>query len=90
MLTADIFFAGTGKSFLLGTIIKHLELKGLKVAVTASTGMAALNIKGKTLHSFAGVGLGKDPPKKLLDRVNSNIGVKIRWRAINALIIDES
>lgn len=30
------------------------------VAVTASTGIAACNIAGVTLHSFAGIGLGTE------------------------------
>nr|CCC54069.1 putative DNA repair and recombination helicase protein PIF1, fragment [Trypanosoma vivax Y486] len=36
--------AGTGKSYLLKCIIEALELNGLRVAVTASTGLAALRI----------------------------------------------
>jgi sigma54-dependent transcription regulator len=60
--SSNIFFtgrAGTGKSFLLRAIIQNLRARhGLdKVAVTASTGLAAYNIGGVTLHSFAGLGL---------------------------------
>ena len=56
---ASIFYtgcAGTGKSFLLSKIVQRLyQLHGKKhVAVTASTGMAACNIAGCTLHSWAG------------------------------------
>jgi DNA replication protein DnaC len=53
--------AGTGKSFALRVIVENLQLKHgySSVYVTASTGMAACNIQGVTLHSFAGVGLGK-------------------------------
>ncbi|KAH7326430.1 hypothetical protein B0I35DRAFT_134689 [Stachybotrys elegans] len=57
----SVFFtgpAGTGKSVLMRAIIKDLKDKYAKnperVAVTASTGLAACNIGGITLHSFSG------------------------------------
>jgi hypothetical protein len=53
--------AGTGKTFLLRYVIQEMEkLHGGKgeVAVTAPTGIAAINIGGQTIHSFAGIGLG--------------------------------
>ena len=45
---------GTGKSVLLRAIVKALDGPSETVAVTASTGVAAANIGGKTLHAFAG------------------------------------
>ncbi|RYH28625.1 hypothetical protein EON65_11495 [archaeon] len=53
--------AGTGKSFLLRYAIQELIKKHSEegVAVTAPTGIAAINIGGQTVHSFAGIGLGK-------------------------------
>lgn len=60
----SVFFtgpAGTGKSVLMRSIISELKKKWAKdperLAVTASTGLAACNIGGITLHSFS----GKDP-----------------------------
>ncbi|RMZ70731.1 hypothetical protein GMOD_00000864 [Pyrenophora seminiperda CCB06] len=60
----SVFFtgsAGTGKSVLLREIIAALRRKYVRepdrVAVTASTGLAACNIGGVTLHSFSGIGL---------------------------------
>ena len=51
--------AGTGKSFLLKIIVAHLQDRlGLNVAVTGSTGIAALNIGGVTFHSLFGIGIG--------------------------------
>ena len=50
--------AGVGKSFLLQHIIKTLESRRKRVAITAPTGIAALNIGGATIHSWAGIGLG--------------------------------
>ncbi len=53
--------AGVGKSFILNEIIRRLrEQKHIRYYVTASTGVAAVPLQGTTLHSFAGVGLGKD------------------------------
>jgi hypothetical protein len=52
--------AGTGKSYLLRYVIQELLRKYGEegVAVTAPTGIAAININGMTVHSFAGIGLG--------------------------------
>lgn len=72
----SIFFtgsAGTGKSVLMREIIKKLQKKYRRepdrVAVTASTGLAACNIEGVTLHSFAGIGLGKESTSQLVKKV---------------------
>lgn len=78
----SIFFtgsAGTGKSVLMREIIKKLRDKYRRepdrIAVTASTGLAACNIEGVTLHSFAGIGLGKEPATDLVKKVLSNLDV---------------
>jgi ATP-dependent DNA helicase PIF1 len=85
--------AGTGKSVLLREIIKGLKRKYHKnadaVAVTASTGIAACNIGGQTLHSFAGIGLGIEPPDKLAQKVKKNRKAVVRWQLTKVLIIDE-
>lgn len=54
--------AGTGKSFFLRRIIKELQAKGLRVAVTGSTGVAALNVGGSTFHSFFGISVDSAAP----------------------------
>lgn len=70
----NIFYtgsAGTGKSVLLREMIKVLKKKygPERVAVTASTGLAACNIGGITVHSFAGIGLGNGDVTKLYRKV---------------------
>ncbi|KAM9919655.1 hypothetical protein OXX59_007781 [Metschnikowia pulcherrima] len=90
----SIFFtgsAGTGKSILLKSIIKALKSKKGpgSVAVTASTGLAACNIGGITLHSFAGIGLGKGDLDALVKTVRRNRKSVTRWKETEVLIIDE-
>ncbi len=92
----SIFFtgsAGTGKSVLMRSIISKLRQKYTKepdrVAVTASTGLAAVNIDGSTLHSFAGIGLGKEPATELLKKIRRNPKTRQRWSRTRVLIIDE-
>ena len=65
---------GTGKSFVLKQIIQHGRIKfgNDEVAVTAPTGIAADNISGQTVQSWAGIGLGKDIRYQLLDKVLAN------------------
>ena len=56
--------------------------------VTASTGIAAVNIEGSTIHSYAGIGLAKEERGILLRKVN--LLAKERWRKTRVLVIDES
>jgi ATP-dependent DNA helicase PIF1 len=57
--------------------------------VTASTGLAACNIGGVTLHSFAGIGLGKEPAEDLVKKIRRNQKAKQRWLRTKVLIMDE-
>lgn len=43
---------GTGKSVVIREIVRQLEAKGRRVAISATTGAAAVNIGGRTLHSL--------------------------------------
>jgi ATP-dependent DNA helicase PIF1 len=59
------------------------------VAVTASTGLAACNIGGVTLHSFAGIGLGKESAEDLVKKIRKQAKARQRWMRTKVLIIDE-
>ncbi|SJX62951.1 related to PIF1-DNA helicase involved in mitochondrial DNA repair and telomere length control [Sporisorium reilianum f. sp. reilianum] len=92
----NVFFtgsAGTGKSVLLREIIRELRHKYNKrpesVAVTASTGIAACNIGGVTIHSYAGIGLGKEPVLQLMSKIRKQRKATARWQRTQVLIIDE-
>ncbi|KOS19119.1 ATP-dependent DNA helicase PIF1 [Escovopsis weberi] len=92
----SVFFtgpAGTGKSVLMRAIIKELREKHAKdpgrVAVTASTGLAACNIGGITLHSFSGIGLGKEDAGTLVKKIRRNPKARERWLRTQCLVIDE-
>ncbi|KAG8716185.1 hypothetical protein FRC09_015992, partial [Ceratobasidium sp. 395] len=80
---------GTGKSVLLRAIIDDLGGPSERVAVTGSTGIAAINIGGKTLHSWAGLGLGNKPVKSLIYRARMTPSLRKRWMDVKVLIIDE-
>lgn len=92
----SVFFtgsAGTGKSVLMREIISSLrktyKREPDRVAVTASTGLAACNVGGVTLHSFAGIGLGKEDAPELVRKIKRNQKAKHRWMRTKVLIIDE-
>jgi len=82
--------AGTGKSHLLRCLIRALQrqLGEEAVAVTGSTGMAAVNVGGCTLHSFAGVGVGRDTPEALA-RAAAASPAQWAWQACRVLVVDE-
>ncbi|CAM9020273.1 unnamed protein product [Wickerhamomyces anomalus] len=86
--------AGTGKSVLLKELVSRLKLKYLRdgpsaVAVTASTGLAAVNIGGITINKFSGMGIAAEPPQRLAARVSKNKQASERWKRTRVLIIDE-
>ncbi len=72
---------GSGKSFLL----KYLKTTIPNIHLTASTGIAAVNIGGQTIHSWSGIGLGTLPANKLT--FSGKVISRIRFAKI--LAIDE-
>jgi len=83
--SSDHFFitgkAGTGKSTLL-QIFRRTTRK--RVAILAPTGIAALNVKGQTIHSFFGF------PPKMLDPSDIKRSANYRlYQNIDAIVIDE-
>jgi ATP-dependent DNA helicase PIF1 len=80
---------GTGKT----TIINHLKdvlMDPVRyLGVTAMTGAAAVLIGGTTLHSYLGIGLGKDSEDDLVKKINGREKLKRKWRDTNILVVDE-
>lgn len=82
---------GTGKSYVLERIRQDLETCGKKVAVTAMTGCAALLLgnKAKTLHSWAAVGIAKEPATALVTKIRASQKSMRRWLSTDVLVVDE-
>ncbi|AJF98047.1 helicase [Pandoravirus inopinatum] len=80
---------GAGKSFLLRYIIAAKRAQGKTVQVTGSTGMAAVNVGGTTLHRVLGCGLGAEPLPALQAALGTRPKVVARWRAMDVLVVDE-
>jgi ATP-dependent DNA helicase PIF1 len=82
---------GSGKSYVLERIKTDLDFLDRKVAITAMTGCAALLLgtKAKTLHSWAAVGLAKEPATALVAKIRASPKSYRRWLATDTLIIDE-
>jgi len=79
--------AGTGKTYLLNKFIRRAKKSGKNVAVTATTGLAATHLNGITIHSWAGIGIHDELPKKFFQKMS-----KQRKDIINKadiLVIDE-
>jgi len=81
--------AGTGKSFLLNYIRKNFKEKN--IAITASTGIAAVNISGSTIHSWLGIGLANGSLEQIIQNIRHSKFAKLRRkiRATNIIAIDE-
>ena len=81
--------AGCGKTFLLNKYINYLNKKNIDVAVTASTGLAATHLDGRTIHSWCGMGLNQtltdDHIKVLIKK--EHLALRIKYAKV--LIIDE-
>ncbi|ESL10270.1 PIF1 helicase-like protein [Trypanosoma rangeli SC58] len=82
--------AGTGKSLVIREIVRQMRQDGRRsVFVTATTGVAALNVRGSTINSFAGVKFGDGAARDLLKWVRRNRRAAGRWKYCQTLIIDE-
>ena len=90
---------GVGKSYLLSAIFTEFpglmrRIKGqekTRIQMCALTGCAALLLgtKAKTIHSWAGIGLGKGTVQELYIKITRNGRAKKNWQTTDLLIIDE-
>lgn len=81
--------AGVGKSLVIQKIEEWAGENGKRVSVTAMTGVAAANVGGSTLHSWASIGLGKHEPRKHAFYVKKSKPTLDRYSHTDILIIDE-
>jgi ATP-dependent DNA helicase PIF1 len=81
--------AGTGKSYLLQYLKTNYCDHGLHI--TASTGIAAVNVGGQTLHSWAAIGLGNLPAEQIIENLFSAKFSRVRrkLKLAKMLAIDE-
>jgi ATP-dependent DNA helicase PIF1 len=82
---------GSGKSALIRLINDHAYRHFKGIYVTAMTGCAAvlLNCKAKTLHSWAGIGLGNGTIEQLVTKIKKNKFAKALWKSTDILVVDE-
>ena len=89
---ANVFLTGepgAGKTHVINQYIAWLEAAGMKVAVTASTGIASTHIGGMTIHSWSGLGIRDQLTAYDLDQIGTNEKIVKRAKSAHALIIDE-
>jgi len=81
--------AGSGKSYLVQKYVTYLKKNKITVSVTASTGIAATQIDGRTIHSWAGIGIHDDMTDREITRLFYNNDVRKRVTQTQVLVIDE-
>lgn len=90
--TRNVFLTGppgSGKSYLTMRYVDYLLSNGDMPVLTASTGIAAVNISGGTLHAFLGIRDDNKLTQEDVDNILSNPWTLKRLRTCEILIIDE-
>lgn len=89
---ANVFLtgeAGSGKTYVINQYVDWVRDKGLKVAMTASTGIASTHLNGQTIHSWSGIGIKDEMDEGGLNRLAGNDKLVDRVRGTDVLVIDE-
>lgn len=79
---------GTGKSYLIRYFLKS-KSRHWNIGFTSTTGISALLIGGRTIHSFLGLGLASGTIEELLKKIKRRPAIFTRWRNLRCLVIDE-
>lgn len=80
---------GTGKSYLLKTIIEYFNHDFKTIAITASTGCSATLIGGQTIHSYLSMGIGNNTIENIVAKIKGYRGKYMKIMKLKALILDE-
>jgi len=81
--------AGSGKTYLLNQYIKYLKNRHVVVGITASTGIAATHMNGKTIHSWAHIGIKDVLSASDLSYIANRSDFSSKILNTKVLIIDE-
>lgn len=80
---------GAGKTYVLNEFIRRAKNSGKRLAITASTGIAATHIGGTTVHSWSGLGIKDDLSEHDWQTLGSSKKLAARYNGTDVLIIDE-
>lgn len=89
---ANVFLtgeAGTGKSHTISEFVKWLKEQNKVFAVTATTGIAASQINGTTIHSLSGIGIKKYLSDEQVAKIKQNKWRREKIKNTEVVIIDE-
>lgn len=80
---------GAGKTYTLNKFIGHARDLGKRIAMTASTGIAASHIDGTTIHSWSGLGIAEKITDQELENMSWKHLIRDKYNRCDILIIDE-
>lgn len=80
---------GAGKTYTLNKFIEEAQRRNKRIAITASTGIAASHINGQTIHSWSGLGIRDSIPDHDIERMEYKPYIVEKYNACDILIIDE-
>lgn len=80
---------GSGKTYVLNQFIERAKKSKKRIAITASTGIAATHIGGTTIHSWAGLGIRDSITEADHKWLKENPRLLKRYNNVDTLIIDE-
>lgn len=89
---ANVFLTGepgAGKTYTLNQFIDQAHAQGKRIAITASTGIAASHIDGVTIHSWSGLGIKESVRDDEIDRMAFQPKMVEKYNQCDILIIDE-
>ena len=89
---ANVFLTGepgSGKSFAAARYVSYLRRENIPVSITASTGIAAAQLGGTTVHAWSGIGTRSRLTRADLDAIAKNRRVTDRIKKARVLIVDE-
>lgn len=89
---ANVFLTGepgAGKTYTLNEYIRQAKAQGKRIAMTASTGIAASHIDGMTIHSWSGLGIKDSLRDDEIDRMAFQPKMVEKYNMCDVLVIDE-
>ncbi|MBI4724338.1 MAG: AAA family ATPase [Rhodomicrobium sp.] len=89
---ASVFLTGepgSGKSYVAAHYVSYLRRESVPVSMTASTGIAAAQLGGTTVHAWSGIGTRSHVNRADLENIAKNRRVTDRIKKARVLVIDE-